>query len=153
MHPLAGRGRDARVGRGGPRGGEAGVTVAGATVSGDTTVRGTPLIELAGVTRTFKTPAGVITAVDNVSLALGQGEAMCIVGESGCGKTTTGRMLAGLLQPSSGRLMFEGANVWETKGDKLAAFRRSVQLVHQEPDGSLNPIRTASHMRRVAVEK
>jgi len=118
------------------------VTVAGATVSGDTTVRGTPLIELAGVTRTFKTPAGVITAVDNVSLALGQGEAMCIVGESGCGKTTTGRMLAGLLQPSSGRLMFEGANVWETKGDKLAAFRRSVQLVHQDPYASLNPIRT-----------
>jgi len=112
------------------------------TVSGDTTVRGPSLIELEGVTRTFKTPAGVITAVDNVSLALGVGEAMCVVGESGCGKTTTGRMLAGLLQPTSGRLMFEGADVWQTKGPKLAAFRRAVQLVHQDPYASLNPIRT-----------
>jgi ABC-type oligopeptide transport system ATPase subunit len=49
------------------------------------------LIELDHVSRTFTTPAGVITAVDSVSLALGQGEAMCLVGESGCGKTTTGR--------------------------------------------------------------
>ncbi|MBA2371574.1 MAG: ATP-binding cassette domain-containing protein, partial [Chloroflexi bacterium] len=47
---------------------------------------------------------------------------MCIVGESGCGKTTTGRMLAGLLRPSSGRLMFEGKDVWTTKGEDLARF-------------------------------
>lgn len=112
------------------------------TVAHDTTVRGAPLIELDGVSRTFKTPAGVITAVDGVSLALGTGEAMCIVGESGCGKTTTGRMLAGLLRPTSGRLIYEGADVWETKGERLAAFRRSVQLVHQDPYASLNPIRT-----------
>jgi oligopeptide/dipeptide ABC transporter ATP-binding protein len=112
------------------------------TVSGDTTVRGAPLIELDGVTRTFNTPAGVITAVNDVSIALGVGEAMCIVGESGCGKTTTGRMLAGLLRPTSGRLLFEGADVWRTKGKELARFRRSVQLVHQDPYASLNPTRT-----------
>jgi peptide/nickel transport system ATP-binding protein len=111
-------------------------------VSGDTTVRGTPLIELVGVTREFKTPGGAIRAVDRVSLALGQSEAMCLVGESGCGKTTTGRLLAGLIRPSSGQLLFEGKDVWKSKGEELARFRRSVQLVHQDPYASLNPIRT-----------
>jgi len=104
--------------------------------------RATPLIELERVGRTFTTPAGTITAVNDVSIALGTSEAMCIVGESGCGKTTTGRMLAGLLRPSSGRLMFEGKDVWTTKGEALARFRRSVQLVHQDPYASLNPLRT-----------
>ena len=62
------------------------------------------LIELDRVTRTFATPLGTITAVDAVSLALDAGEVMCIVGESGCGKTTTGRLLAGLLRPTGGAL-------------------------------------------------
>jgi peptide/nickel transport system ATP-binding protein len=101
-----------------------------------------PLIELDGVSRTYTTPAGTITAVDHVSLSLGESETICIVGESGCGKTTTGRMLAGLLRPSGGRLLFEGADVWQKKGKDLARFRRAVQLVHQDPYASLNPTRT-----------
>ena len=112
------------------------------TVSGDITVKGPPLIELVNVTRAFKTPGGLIKAVDGVSLALGHSEAICLVGESGCGKTTTGRMLAGLLRPTSGQLLFESKDVWTTKGKELARFRRSVQLVHQDPYASLNPIRT-----------
>jgi peptide/nickel transport system ATP-binding protein len=104
----------------------------------------TPLIELEHVTRTYGTPAGTIKAVDDVSLAMGEGETMCIVGESGCGKTTTGRMMAGLLRPSTGRLLFEGRDVWLTKGADLARFRRSVQLVHQDPYASLNPTRTVA---------
>jgi peptide/nickel transport system ATP-binding protein len=102
----------------------------------------TALIELDHVTRTFRTPAGTITAVDAVSIAIERAEAICIVGESGCGKTTTGRMLAGLLRPTSGRLLFEGNDVWQTKGSELARFRRAVQLVHQDPYASLNPTRT-----------
>src|SRR5258706_8049910 len=77
----------------------------------DVTVAGRPLIELDAVSRAFKVPGGTITAVDAVSLAIGAGEAICIVGESGCGKTTTGRMLAGILRPTSGRLIYEGADV------------------------------------------
>jgi peptide/nickel transport system ATP-binding protein len=100
------------------------------------------LIELDGVSRTFETPGGRITAVDRVSLAFAEGEAMCLVGESGCGKTTTGRMLAGLLRPTGGRLLYEGKDVWEKRGTDLAAFRRAVQLVHQDPYASLNPVRT-----------
>jgi peptide/nickel transport system ATP-binding protein len=101
-----------------------------------------PLIELDRVSRTYGTPAGTITAVSEVSLSLGESEAICIVGESGCGKTTTGRMLAGLLRPSSGRLLFEGTDVWEQKAKDLARFRRAVQFVHQDPYASLNPTRT-----------
>ena len=101
-----------------------------------------PLIELDQVSRTFKSPGGTITAVDGVSLAIAPGEALCIVGESGCGKTTTGRMLAGILRPSSGRLLYQGQDVWAKKGKDLSVFRRSVQLVHQDPYASLNPTRT-----------
>lgn len=100
------------------------------------------LIELDRVSRSFATPAGRITAVDQVSLAFAPGEAMCLVGESGCGKTTTGRLLAGLLRPTGGRLLFEGKDVWQKRGTDLAAFRRAVQLVHQDPYASLNPVRT-----------
>jgi len=102
----------------------------------------TALIELDRVSRTFHTPGGPITAVDAVSLAFDAGEAMCLVGESGCGKTTTGRLLTGLLRPTSGRLLYEGKDVWRTKGADLARFRRAVQLVHQDPYASLNPTRT-----------
>jgi oligopeptide/dipeptide ABC transporter ATP-binding protein len=102
----------------------------------------TTLIELDHISRTFQTPDGPITAVDSVSLALESGEAMCIVGESGCGKTTTGRLLSGLIRPTAGRLLYEGKDVWKTKGADLARFRRAVQLVHQDPYASLNPTRT-----------
>src|SRR5438874_2979922 len=102
----------------------------------------TALIELDRVSRTFATPSGTITAVNEVSLAFESGEAMCLVGESGCGKTTTGRLLAGLIRPTSGRLLYEGKDVWQTKGADLARFRRAVQLVHQDPYASLNPTRT-----------
>ncbi len=108
----------------------------------DVTVPGPRLIELDAVSRTFDTPAGRITAVDRVSLALAVAETICLVGESGCGKTTTGRLLAGLLRPTDGRLLFEGSDVWEKRGTDLATFRRAVQLVHQDPYASLNPVRT-----------
>jgi len=102
----------------------------------------TKLIELDAVTRTFTTPFGVVTAVDRVSLGFDAAEVLCIVGESGCGKTTTGRLLAGLIRPTSGSLLFEGADVWRKKGDDLRRFRKAVQLVHQDPYASLNPTRT-----------
>ena len=108
----------------------------------DITVQGRTLIELDQVSRSFKVPGGTITAVDGVSLAIGAGEAICIVGESGCGKTTTGRMLAGIRRPTSGKLVYEGQDVWSKKGKELSAFRRAVQLVHQDPYASLNPTRT-----------
>ena len=70
------------------------------------------LIELEHVSRSFETPGGTITAVDGVSLAMQPAEILCLVGESGCGKTTTGRLLTGLSQPTSGRVLFEGNDVF-----------------------------------------
>lgn len=102
----------------------------------------TAVLELDHVTRAFVTPAGTITAVDDASLALGEGEVLCLVGESGCGKTTTGRLLAGLLRPTSGTVRFEGRDVWTARGEEKRRARRSVQLVHQDPYASLNPTRT-----------
>jgi len=102
------------------------------------------LIELDGVTRSFTTPFGEVKAVDSVSLAFDPGEVLCIVGESGCGKTTTGRLLAGIIRPTSGTLRFNGTDVWTKKGRDLREFRKAVQLVHQDPYASLNPTRTIS---------
>ena len=102
------------------------------------------LIELDRVSRAFRTPLGVVKAVDSVSLAFAEREVLCIVGESGCGKTTTGRLLAGLIRPSDGRLLYEGNDVWQTKGADLRKFRKAVQIVHQDPYASLNPTRTVS---------
>jgi peptide/nickel transport system ATP-binding protein len=103
---------------------------------------GIPLVELRGVTRTYTVPGGEVKAVDNVSLAVGEGEVLCLVGESGCGKTTTGKMMSGLVRPTSGQLLFRGRDVWRSRGPHLAEFRRSVQIVHQDPYASLNPVRT-----------
>ena len=100
------------------------------------------LLALQKATREFRTPEGPIRAVHEVDLAVDAGEAVCLVGESGCGKTTTGRMLAGIVRPTSGRVLFEGADVWHAAEPERARFRRSVQLVHQDPYASLNPVRT-----------
>jgi oligopeptide/dipeptide ABC transporter ATP-binding protein len=112
------------------------------SIAADRAGSGIPLLELRGVTRTYGVRGGEVKAVDDVSLAVDEGEILCLVGESGCGKTTTGKMMAGLIRPSSGHLLFRGQDVWTSKGSALAEFRRSVQIVHQDPYASLNPART-----------
>jgi len=100
------------------------------------------LLELKGVSRHFRQKRQVVKAVDDVSLSIGRQEIICLVGESGCGKTTTGRMAAGLLDPTEGQIRFEGKEVGRLKGAEFARYRRAVQMVHQEPFSSLNPVRT-----------
>ncbi|TCO46933.1 peptide/nickel transport system ATP-binding protein [Kribbella antiqua] len=80
-------------------------------------------------------------AVDNVNLAVGPGEIVALVGESGCGKTTLARTLLGLERPTSGQVSYDGTPLNYT-GRRLRAFRRQVQLVLQDPMGSLNPRQT-----------
>ena len=101
-----------------------------------------PLIELDHVSRRFTTPRGVVTAVDDVSLAVMPGEVLCLVGESGCGKTTTGKMVTGLVRPTRGRLLFEGRDIWALPEREFKVYRKAVQIVHQDPYASLNPIHT-----------
>ena len=102
----------------------------------------TPLIELRNVTKTYGSGGEQVTAVDNVSLAVQRGEIVCLVGESGCGKSTTGRMAAGLLPISAGQVLFNGQDLAQLSRADYQEFRRTVQIVHQDPYASLNPTQT-----------
>lgn len=100
------------------------------------------LIELKHVSQTFSQMRQTVRAVDDVSLAIGEKEVICLVGESGCGKTTTGKIAAGLLEPTEGQVLFEGRDIASLQGADYLRFRKSVQIVHQDPYASLNPFRT-----------
>jgi oligopeptide/dipeptide ABC transporter ATP-binding protein len=82
---------------------------------------------------------GEVRAVDSVSFDVEPGEVFCVAGESGCGKTTLGRALLGLVKPSSGTVSVSGLDPARLKGEELRKFRRRVQVVFQDPMGSLNP--------------
>lgn len=99
-----------------------------------------PLLLLDHLRQTFHTPRGLVTAVDDVSFAANAGEIICLVGESGCGKTTTGKMAAGLLSPTGGRILFEGQDIRTLNRSEFQRYRRAVQIVHQDPYASLNPL-------------
>jgi len=100
------------------------------------------LITLEHVSRTFQVKGQTIKAVDDINLSIPVGELLCLVGESGCGKTTTGRMIAGLLPTSSGRILYHGQDIATLSRVDHKIYRLGVQMVHQDPYASLNPIQT-----------
>lgn len=101
-----------------------------------------PLVELVNVSREFEQSGKRVKAVDSVSLAIDEGEVVCLVGESGCGKTTTGRMAAGLIKPTAGEVRFNGQHIWQMNAEQFKKYRLAVQLIHQDPYASLNPAHT-----------
>lgn len=102
-----------------------------------------PLVSLRGIYRSFEKDRREIPVLQDINLDVYSDEIICLVGESGCGKTTTGKIAAGLLSPSRGELRFEGrlTSEYRTRAERMS-LRRSLQIVHQDPFASLNPTHT-----------
>ncbi len=105
-----------------------------------------PLVQVRNLTKHFPIRSGLlqrvtgaVKAVDGVSFDVAPGETLALVGESGCGKTTTGRAILRLVEPTDGTIAFDGTDVRALKGESLRRMRRRMQIVFQDPYGSLNP--------------
>src|SRR3954463_8116961 len=105
-----------------------------------------PLLSIRDLVKVYHTDEGMfgktkreVRAVNGASLDISQGETLGLVGESGCGKTTLGRMILRLIEPSSGAIHFDGRDVLAASGLELRRLRRDMQIVFQDPFASLNP--------------
>ncbi|SDB06808.1 ABC transporter ATP-binding protein [Belnapia rosea] len=98
-----------------------------------------PLLEVEGLARHWAVKGGTVRAVDGVSFALGRGETLALVGESGCGKSTTARLALRLIEPTAGRVRIDGTDITGLSGGALRRMRRQAQIIFQDPYASLNP--------------
>src|SRR5437867_5475109 len=105
-----------------------------------------PVLEVRALTKHFPVrrtllggPARLVKAVDGIDLAIGAGETLGLIGESGCGKTTTSKLILRQETPTSGTIRFEGRDIASLQGADLMAYRRAVQVVFQDPFSSLSP--------------
>src|SRR6266550_637663 len=111
-----------------------------------TKAAGTPLVEVRNLVKHFpikggvlQRTVGIVQAVDNVSFDIRRGETLGLVGESGCGKTTVGRLLLRLIEPTAGEIRFDGTDITKLKGSALKPYRRRMQIIFQDPYASLDP--------------
>ena len=98
-----------------------------------------PMLEIKHLKKYFHTPAGELHAVDDVTLSIERGHTLGVVGESGCGKTTLGRTVLRLTEPTSGEIIFNGENILDYRKDKMKHLRKQMQLIFQDPYSSLDP--------------
>jgi oligopeptide/dipeptide ABC transporter ATP-binding protein len=109
-----------------------------------------PLLEVTDLVKHFpvrssgiiRRTIGQVQAVDGISFTLGRGESLGLVGESGCGKSTTGRLLTKLFEPTSGSMVFEGTDLTPLSAKQMMPFRKDIQMIFQDPYSSLNPRHT-----------
>ena len=126
------------------------------------------LVSVTGLTKHFPVTRGIIfrhrvglvRSVDDVTFDVAQGETLGIVGESGCGKTTTARMLVRLIEPTAGQILFDGRDITHLRTRTMRPLRRDVQMIFQDPYSSLNPRHTVGaivgapfRLQRVKTEK
>ena len=107
---------------------------------------GRPLVEISALVKHFPIKGGIlqrqvatVKAVDGVDLVVQRGETVGLVGESGCGKTTVGRLLLRLIEPTAGTIVFDGVDITRIRGAALKPYRRRMQIVFQDPYASLDP--------------
>lgn len=101
-----------------------------------------PLLVVRNLKKYFKVAGGTVHAVDGVSFSLNEGETLGLVGESGCGKSTTGRVIVRLTEATSGSVVYKGKDVLALKGAEMTAMRREMQIIFQDPFSSLDPRKT-----------
>ena len=116
----------------------------GGASGGDTLLQVTDLVRHFPVTRgvVFRHKVGAVRAVDGINLSVARGQTLGLVGESGCGKTTTGRLLTRLDEPTSGQIVIDGRDVSHLSPAKMRPLRREIQMIFQDPYSSLNPRHT-----------
>ena len=102
------------------------------------------LLEVKGLKKYFSTPRGMLHAVDDVTFTIGKGKTLGVVGESGCGKSTTGRAILRLLEPTGGEVLFEGEDLAKLSKEEMRKKRKDLQIIFQDPFSSLNPRKTIS---------
>ncbi|MFF9334946.1 ABC transporter ATP-binding protein [Streptomyces albogriseolus] len=118
------------------------------------------LLKVEGLTKHFpiyggfpiKRKVGAVQAVDNVDLTVGVGESVGLVGESGCGKSTTGRLITRLLEPTGGTIEYAGQDITHAKRKQLAPVRSEIQMIFQDPYSSLNPRQTVGTIIKSPME-
>ena len=104
------------------------------------------LLEVKDLTKHFNTPRGVLAAVDGVTFSIQEGKTLGIVGESGCGKSTTGRAILRLIEPTSGSVYFNGQDVAKFNMKQMRQARKDMQIIFQDPFSSLDPRKTVSQI-------
>lgn len=97
------------------------------------------ILEVLGLKKYFSTPKGMLQAVDDVSFTVERGKTLGIVGESGCGKSTTGRSILRLIEPTAGEVFFEGRNIAKLSKKEMRKLRKDMQIIFQDPFSSVDP--------------
>ena len=104
------------------------------------------LLEVKNLKKYFNTPKGLLHAVDDVNFSIREGKTLGVVGESGCGKSTTGRVILRLLEATDGEILFEGKNIRNYTKEQMIEIRQKMQIIFQDPFASLNPRMTVSEI-------
>ena len=104
------------------------------------------ILEVKNLTKYFKTKRGMLHAVDGINFSIERGKTLGLVGESGCGKSTVGRTILRLIEPTAGEIIFEGKDIKKLNQTKLRHIRKDMQLIFQDPYSSLDPRKTVSQI-------